>query len=92
MKLTDEEKISEWAYYQCKNGNDTEQMRNLITYDYWIYYYCKDIKDIKEMWTKIKSQYWICHYCLNIKNREELTSKIFNQSFKDLINNKRRIK
>ena len=37
MKLTNEKEISEWAYYQCKNGNDTIQMRRLITNSCYVY-------------------------------------------------------
>jgi len=39
MKLTDEEKMSKWAYEQCISGNDNEEMRNLITHPYWKFHY-----------------------------------------------------
>ena len=45
MKLTNEEEISGWAYYQCKNRNDTVQIRNLITISGWANLYCRDVKD-----------------------------------------------
>jgi len=31
MKLTDEREMSGWAYWQCRNGNDTPEIRDLIT-------------------------------------------------------------
>ena len=67
-----------WAYEQCKNGNDTPEIRNLITEDFDIYYYCKYIKDKKEMWMKFNNNgtYWLLNYCLNIKNRKEVRKKL----------------
>ena len=72
MKLLDKWTLSEWAYNQCKRGNDTPEIRKLITSQYWSFEYCRDIKDIKEMWSKIKSSYWAYWYCRWIKNRPEV--------------------
>ena len=68
MKILDEYEISHWAYQECKKGNNTSEIRNLITLDCYIVYYCKDVKDREEMWSKIKESYWKWVYCqiLNI--------------------------
>jgi len=76
MKLIDKEEISRWAYWQCWNGNDTPEMRNLITNSYWVYFYCKNIKDIEEMWSKINRTIYAKWYCQDVKNRLEVR-KIF---------------
>jgi len=69
MKLIDEEEISEWAFYQCKNGNDTIQMRRLITNIFWIQCYCNDIKNLKEMRYKITNRNNI-HSTIFVNNHE----------------------
>ena len=72
MKLTNKEEMSQWAYFQCKYGNDTPEMRNLITDSYWAYWYCRFVKDKKEMWKKIKDSDSATKYCINVSCREEL--------------------
>ena len=72
MKLTDKWQMSRWAYRQCLNGNDTPEMRNLITNEYVACLYCIDVKDIKEMWYKIKDPSWAEVYCKHVKNRQEV--------------------
>ena len=53
MKLLDKIKMSHWAYNQCKSGNDTPEMRKLITDSIWVYMYCKYIKENKRMLKKM---------------------------------------
>ena len=56
MKLTNKCDISIWAFKQCFNGNDTEEIRDLITSDWWMAFYCIDIKIRKNMIDKIRRQ------------------------------------
>ena len=56
MKLIDKMEMSKWAYIQCKNGNDTEEMRNLITEDYHLYMYCFNICYSKKIINKIQKK------------------------------------
>lgn len=72
MKLTNKEELSRWAFWQCYKGNDTEEMRSLITHSEWAYWYCKCIKDIEEMWSKINNPNWAYLYCIYVKNRLEV--------------------
>lgn len=58
MKLTNEKEMSEWAFYQCYNGNDTEEMRDLINDNYGIYCYCYFIKNSIEMRNKFTDKEW----------------------------------
>jgi len=81
MKLTDKEEISKWAYYQCLNGNDTQEMRDLITDSNWAYSYCRDVKDRKEIWSKIKCSYWAHCYCKFVKDKPEVR-KLWDKRFK----------
>ena len=76
MKITHKEEMSQWAFEECWNGNDTPEMRNLITDDLWIYRYCECIKDRKEMWSRIKTKYIARVYYFVIKKRPEIR-KIF---------------
>lgn len=76
MKITNKTEMSWWAFEECWFGNDTPEMRNLITDDLWIYRYCEYIKDRKEMWSKIKSKYMSKVYYYTIKKRPEL-KKLF---------------
>ena len=71
MKLTDEIEINAWAYNQCMIGNDTKQMRRLITNNALIYSYCRNIKDREEMLSKI-TDYDAYRYCKYIKDRPEV--------------------
>lgn len=75
MKLTNRNEMSRWAYLQCKNGNDTKEMRNLITNGCWSFYYCKCIKDRKEMWKKIRNKNAF-NYCQYIDHREEIKKNL----------------
>jgi len=72
MKLTDEYEMSKWGYWQCRNGNDTPEMRSLITNKEWIYWYCRYVADIKEMWSKITDNDIAYYYCKKIKDRPEI--------------------
>ena len=69
MKLLDEWHLSDWAYSECCKGNNTKDIRDLITDDYWIFNYCKDIE---EMWSKIRNSYWAVMYCEWVKDRSEV--------------------
>ena len=69
MKLLNEYEMSSWAYKECAKGNDTKEIRELITNNGWIYNYCKDIE---EMWSKITDPSWAYLYCRDIKNRFEV--------------------
>jgi len=72
MKLTDEYEMSEWAYEQCRNGNDTPEMRDLITDSIDAFRYCKNVKDRPEMWVKINDSFAAYWYCKEIKDRPEV--------------------
>ena len=80
MKLTDEYEISIWAYYQCRNRNDTIQMRRLITTSYLAYCYCGYIKDREEMLSKI-TDYDAYRYCKYIKDRLKVRKNITNSEY-----------
>ena len=86
MILLNKYQISEWAYHQCEEGNDTEEIRNLITHQYYAYKYCRHIKDIEEMWKKITKPdiaYW---YWFWVKQRPEIKKYInFARGFKNEI-------
>jgi len=79
MKLTDEYEMSGWALNQCRNGNDTPEMRGLINNVYHSYLYCRDVNDRKKIWSKITDScvaYW---YCKNVKDRPEVRRYIKNE-------------
>jgi len=69
MKLTDEREMSRWAFNQCKNGNDTPEMRYLITKNWDAYHYCRWIKDRPEVRSKINDSFYVYLYCRFIKNK-----------------------
>ena len=58
MKLVDKKEMSKWAFIQCKNGNDSEEMRDLITSPEWIYAYYVHIKSREEMKNKVSDVVW----------------------------------
>ena len=72
MKILNEFEISKWAYNECLNGNDTPEIRKLITDSKLAYWYCKNIKDRKELWSKITDSEWAYWYCNDIKDRPEI--------------------
>ena len=72
MKLLNEEEISELVCNECATGNDTPEMRKLITKQYWIYWYCYCVKDRKEMWSKIRDPITAYYYCKDVKYRKEV--------------------
>ena len=76
MKLLNKEDMSDWAYFECKNGNDNSEIRKLITKLVDVYCYCRDVRDIKEMWSRIKDPDWAFWYCRIIKNRPEVRKYI----------------
>ena len=56
MKITDEREMSKWAYWQCKKGNDTLEIRNLITDKWWLLNYCLNIKRNPDMIKKLENE------------------------------------
>ena len=62
MKILDEEEMSYWAFWQCKNGNDIPEIRNLITSSHYIYLYCIFIKDDKDMIHKMNYTYYTKYF------------------------------
>ena len=58
MKLLDEEKMNHWAYWECRNGNDTPEIRKLITLNRWKLFYCLNINDIEEFHNSIPYKDW----------------------------------
>lgn len=58
MKLVDKKEMSEWAFRQCWDGNDTTEIRNLINDAVWVYAYYTLINDRKEMKLKISNKEW----------------------------------
>ena len=40
--------MSIWAYNQCKDGNDTPEIRSLITDSYWAYIYIVNVLEIQK--------------------------------------------
>ena len=72
MKLLSKYEMSAFGFDECNWGNDTPEMRNLITDSQVAYLYCKQIRDIKEMWCKITDPIWISMYCRFVKDRPEV--------------------
>ena len=72
MKLLDKIEMSWWAYYECCKGNDTPEIRKLITASSYAYWYCFWIKDRKELWSRINDSYWAKSYCIDVKDRPEV--------------------
>lgn len=71
MKLTNKFEMSAWAFSQCLNGNDTKEMRDLITFPTSAYLYCKSIRNLPEMREKVNCQKWRFRYkelCMRAKN------------------------
>ena len=76
MKLLDEWEVSEWAYWECKFGNNIKEIRKLITDNGLITWYCIHIKDVKKLWSKINDSYEASKYCCYIKDRPEVRKYI----------------
>lgn len=53
-KTTDSKIISKWAFYQTYKGNDTQEIRDLITDSIWAYRYCQLVRHRPDMWNKIR--------------------------------------
>ena len=81
MKLLSEYEMSEWTYSECLKGNDTKEMRKLITNQCDIYLYWLNVKDREEMRKLITNQCDIYLYCLNVKDREEMWTKITDPTY-----------
>ena len=62
MKFLNEREMSDWAYRECKKGNDTEEIRKLITDSFWAYMYCYCIGHNNKLSKKISKHY---HYHYN---------------------------
>ena len=56
--------MSRWALNQCESGNDTEEMRNLITNDWDMIVYYTLIKEDEIMLSKIKDKTILKYYKL----------------------------
>ena len=82
MKLLNKREMSMWAFEECRNGNDTKEMRKLITNQCDIYLYCLNVKDREEMWTKITDPTYALLYCIDVKNKPEVRKYINNSKAK----------
>lgn len=89
MKLINKEYMSEWAFLQCGRGNDTIEIRSIITEDYHIVSYCKNIRDLEDMWSKIKDPEWASIYCVEVNDRPEVRKIADKKFLKELIEWKR---
>jgi len=84
MKLIDKYDMSEWAYEQCWNGNDTEEIRNLIVEEWYAYLYCKFIGDVKEVKNKISDKSLLRKLC-NYK-REKWEQRMYDENTRRIRN------
>ncbi len=78
--LLNEKRISEWAYYYCRNINDDPEVRKYITDPNWAYYYCKDVEDYPEIRKYITDSFWASMYCWNINKNDERLLKLAKKS------------
>ena len=62
MKLLNEEEMSQWAYKECKKGNNTPEIRKLITNSAFAYWYCIYIESTEEMRSKLTEPFWVKRY------------------------------
>jgi len=84
MKLIDKKEMSEWAYWQCRNGDDTQEIRDLITDTLFMYKYYKNVKKNRSFLNKLKKESkqnkelrtHLFKKYLRFNNREDLTFKI----------------
>jgi len=67
MWINDKWVLSEVGYNACKDGDDNEITRGMITDSWWAYQYCKNIKDIPEMEEKIIDPEIAITYYLSVK-------------------------
>jgi len=56
-------KISQWAFQRCADGEDTPEMRDMITDSHWVYLYCKNIDNRAEIAIRITDPIWAGAYC-----------------------------
>lgn len=72
MKLVDGHIIN------VEKGNDTPEMRDLITHSRCAYEYCKYLKNREELWQYIKNKQAF-DYCQHIEDRKEFWPNMFNK-------------
>jgi len=62
MKILDEYEMSKWAFRQCLEGNDTEEMRSIITNPQWCWRYYVEIKHDEVMLHRILNSKWAGYF------------------------------
>ena len=70
MKLLNEFEMSQWAYFQCLHGNDTPEIRKLITVSVWAAEYYFIINKNLEIKKRISHYDWISWSRLSIFEKE----------------------
>jgi hypothetical protein len=65
-------KISQWAFQRCVDGEDTPEMRNLITDSHWAYLYCKNVANRAEVAIRITDPMWAGPYCKFLETMPQL--------------------
>jgi len=66
-------KISQWAFQRCVDGEDTPEMRDLITDPHWAYLYCKNVANRPEVAIRITDPVWAGPY---LKILEQLPDRL----------------
>ena len=74
-------KISEWAFQQCVDGEDTPEMREMITDSHWAYLYCKNVALREEVAVNVQDPTWSGLLC---KMLEELPELLKDKSWKNV--------
>ena len=55
--------VSQWAFQRCADGENTQEMRDMITNSHWAYLYCKTIENREEIAIRITDPIWAWAYC-----------------------------
>jgi hypothetical protein len=65
-------KISQWAYQRCADGEDTPEIRDMITDPHWAYLYCKTVANRPEVAIRITEPMWAGPYCKFLETMPQL--------------------
>lgn len=86
----DPKELSKVGYNKCREGNDIERYKQLITAPFWAYRFCKNINDDKDVRKFINNSIYAYLYCVNIKDRNEVAKFITEEKLKKKLRNLRR--
>jgi hypothetical protein len=64
--------ISQWAYQRCADGEDTPEIRDMITDPHWAYLYCKTVVNRPEVAIRITEPMWAGPYCKFLETMPQL--------------------